>query len=85
MQLIWSFFEDKGIRATYYAKDDPEKTTVIVHKTDDAGKGLPGAKFALYKNKNCAASDLVLELGQRQILPEKQNQLHSMLCRMYIT
>ena len=56
-------FEDKQIRATYSAKDDPEKTTVIVHKTDDAGKGLPGAKFALYKNKNCAASDLVLELG----------------------
>lgn len=26
-------------------------------------KGLPGAKFALYKNKNCAASDLVRELG----------------------
>ena len=56
-------FVDKGIRAIYYDKDDPEKTTVIVHKTDDAGKGLPGAKFALYKNKNCAASDLVLELG----------------------
>ena len=56
-------FEDKEIRAIYHAKDDPEKTTVIVHKTDDAGKGLPGAKFALYKNKNCAASDLVRELG----------------------
>ena len=56
-------FEDKQIRAIYHAKDDPEKTTVIVHKTNDAGKGLPGAKFALYKNKNCAASDLVLELG----------------------
>ena len=56
-------FEDKQIRAIYHAKDDPEKTTVIVHKTNDAGKGLPGAKFALYKNKNCAASDLVRELG----------------------
>ncbi len=56
-------FTDKGIRATHYGVNDPEKTTVIVHKTDDAGKGLPGAKFALYKNKNCAASDLVLELG----------------------
>ena len=56
-------FADKGIRAIHYDKDDPEKTTVIVHKTDDAGKGLPGARFALYKNKNCAASDLVLELG----------------------
>lgn len=56
-------FEDKQIRAIYHAKDDPEKTIVIVHKTNDAGKGLPGAKFALYKNKNCAASDLVRELG----------------------
>ena len=56
-------FTDKGIRATHYGVDDPEKTTVIVHKTDDTGKGLPGARFALYKNKNCAASDLVLELG----------------------
>ena len=56
-------FEDKGIRAIYRDQDEHEKTTVIVHKTDDAGKGLPGAKFALYKNKNCAASDLVLELG----------------------